>query len=236
MAVAVSVQQWRDLLFLHWEVPPETLRALVPPELDLDAFEGRTYVGVVPFLMRRVRARFLPPLPGLADFYEVNVRTYVRHRRGEPGVWFFSLDASNLAAVLAARAGWQLPYFRSIARQWRAAGDVNYRSERLPPSRTPARLDVRYRVHQALGPAQPGTLEHFFIERYLLYTVWKPLGLRTGQVIHQPYPLHRAELLHLDCHSLASADGLPGPTGNVHTLYSPGVGVDVMMLRSSRPA
>ena len=101
MAVAVSVQQWRDLHFLHWEVPPEALRALVPPELELDAFEGRTYVGVVPFLMRPARARFLPPLPGLADFYEVNVRTYVRHRGGEPGVWFFSLDASNLAAVLA---------------------------------------------------------------------------------------------------------------------------------------
>ncbi|HXI18187.1 MAG TPA: DUF2071 domain-containing protein [Chloroflexota bacterium] len=232
--VAVSVQHWRDLLFLHWEVPPEALRALVPRELEIDRFEGRTYVGVVPFLMRRVRARFLPPLPGLADFYEVNVRTYVRHRGGEPGVWFFSLDASNLAAVLAARAGWQLPYFRSRASQWRKSNDVSYHSERLPPGRTPARLDVRYRVHEALGPAQPGTLEHFFVERYLLYTRWQPLGLRIGQVVHQPYPLHRAELLHLDCQSLANADGLPGPTGNVHTLYSHGVDVDVLMLRSPR--
>ncbi len=234
MTIALGVQHWRDLLFLHWEVPAGTLRALVPRQLELDTYEGRAYVGLVPFRIWGNRARGLPALPGLSDFYEVNLRTYVKYQGREPGVWFFSLDASNLAAVVGARAGWQLPYYHSQASETRSEDTIHYRSERLRPGPVPARLEVRYRTGQSLGTATPGTLEHFFVERYLLYTQWRPVALLASEVRHQPYPLQAATVEQLTCDTLLSAHGLPGPTGAVHALFSPGVDVDILALRRPR--
>ena len=103
---------WVDLLFLHWPVDTAALRPHVPAELELETFDGAAWVGVVPFRMARTRARFAPPVPTARDFPELNVRTYVR-RRGEGGVWFFSLDAASRMAVEVARRWFGLPYFRA---------------------------------------------------------------------------------------------------------------------------
>lgn len=238
MTFAIGEQHWRDLLFLHWEVPLGAVRALVPPELQIETFEGRAYVGVTPFRIEGARARLLPPLPGLSDFLEVNVRTYVRHPDDTPGVWFFSLDASNLPAVLAARTAWQLPYYLCEAEQTHDGAETLFRSERqrpgLVPAPTPARCEVRYRRAGTLATAQPGSIEHYFVERYSLYTQWRPAGLMVGQVSHQSYAIQPAELLHLDCESLVRSVGIVPATGNVHALYSPGVDVEVLAPRPVR--
>src|SRR5215208_5984323 len=104
-------QTWDKLLFLHWPLPPESLRALIPTRLVLDTFEGNAWVALTPFTMWGIRPTLLPPVPWLSASHELNVRTYV-HLDGVPGVWFFSLDASNLLAVLGARLGFHLPYFQ----------------------------------------------------------------------------------------------------------------------------
>src|SRR5688572_26394727 len=87
-------QNWHHLAFLHWEVPRAELQALIPPELTVDLFEGKSYVGLVPFTLTGVRPILLPPLPGVSSFHEINVRTYVHRDGRDPGVWFFSLDAN----------------------------------------------------------------------------------------------------------------------------------------------
>ncbi len=94
----IMTQSWHELLFAHWPFAPETLRPLVPPALSLDIFEGQAWVGVVPFRMTNVHPRLTPSVPGLSQFVEMNVRTYVTVN-GVPGVYFFSLDASNRIAV-----------------------------------------------------------------------------------------------------------------------------------------
>ncbi len=71
--------RWRDLLFAHWPIEVEALRALVPPALEIDTFDGRAYLGIVPFRMEDVAPRGVPALPRVSAFPEVNVRTYVRH-------------------------------------------------------------------------------------------------------------------------------------------------------------
>ena len=97
-------QRWAELGFLHWPVPAEALRDLVPRGLTIDTHEGQAYVGVVPFTVTGARPMLMPPLPWVSDFHEVNVRTYVHLEGTDPGVWFFSLDASNPVVVAAARA------------------------------------------------------------------------------------------------------------------------------------
>jgi len=103
-----GTQRWESLLFAHWEISTETLRPLIPKQLDIDTFQGAAYIGVVPFKMRNIRPRWLPKKFAF-NFLETNVRTYVVYK-DQPGVYFFSLDANSRLAVMAARAGWSLPY------------------------------------------------------------------------------------------------------------------------------
>src|SRR5687768_10423489 len=88
----IMEQVWSDLLFAHWQLPAESLAALVPSALSLDLWRGNAWLGIVPFDLARLRVRGLPPLPGMASFPELNVRTYVTMGSGPPGVYFFSLD------------------------------------------------------------------------------------------------------------------------------------------------
>src|SRR4051794_36864353 len=88
----VMRQNWHHLLFLHWALPPDQVRALVPESLDLDLYEGQAYVGLVPFTMTGVRPVWSPPIAPISNFHETNVRTYVHVEGRNPGVWFFSLD------------------------------------------------------------------------------------------------------------------------------------------------
>jgi uncharacterized protein len=79
--------RWCDLLFAHWAVDAARVRRLIPEGLELDLFNGRGYVGAVPFRMEGVTPRRVPALPGLHAFPELNLRTYVK-LGGKPGVWF----------------------------------------------------------------------------------------------------------------------------------------------------
>ena len=78
-----GTQKWTELLFLHWTFAPEVIRPLVPKSLELDLYDGRAYVGMVPFRMDDIRSAWMPKRAGL-EFLETNVRTYVHHR-GKPG-------------------------------------------------------------------------------------------------------------------------------------------------------
>jgi len=193
-------QNWHHLLFLHWEIPPQELQALLPPRLTLDTFEGKAYIGLVPFTMTGVRPILTPPLPWISAFHEVNVRTYVHLDGRDPGVWFFSLDASSKIAVLAARAMYHLAYFDADIDLRVGEDAIAFDSRRTDDRGTkPANVHVRYRAGE--GPAQPAsprTLEHFLIERYTLYAQDDDRQLYRARVHHQAYPVQRAEVLALD--------------------------------------
>lgn len=195
MAPWVMHQRWTNVLFAHWPVAPAVLQPLLPKSLEVLTCDGSAWCGVVPFLMSNVRPRGLPPLPWLSSFPELNVRTYVRHGDQE-GVWFFSLDASNPLAVRAARRVAHLPYYDARMRIGATPrGEIRYESERtLPrgnPGARPATFVATYRPEGDARPAAPGTIDHFLVERYLLFAA-APRGLMTVRVAHRPWPLQRA--------------------------------------------
>ncbi len=189
----VMTQIWHELLFAHWPIAPENLRPLVPQMLSLDIYEGECWVGIVPFYMTYVRPRGIPPITGLSSFVELNVRTYVT-LQGIPGVYFFSLDASNPVAVALARSIFHLPYFNAVMTSKRIDEEIHYSSQRTHKNAPLAEFQAVYRPTTPIFFAQQGSLEHWLTERYCLYTVVPGNGVYRGDIHHIPWPLQQAEL------------------------------------------
>lgn len=187
--LAVGRQRWADLLFAHWTVEPAVIQATLPKGLFVDTFEGRAYVGIVPFSMERVRPSYLPAVPLISWFLELNVRTYVHDARGNPGVWFYSLDCSNPLAVVLARRFFHLPYFRAEMSLRRSGASVRYRSLRKGSGEAPGAF--AWDQEGEGQEAGPGTLEFFLLERYLLFASDSAGRLFQGQVHHAPYRFYR---------------------------------------------
>jgi uncharacterized protein len=244
-------QKWSNLAFIHWRVPAGALRELLPPPLSLDTWQAEAWLGMVAFDMSGIRPWWSPAVPYLCAFPETNLRTYV-HLGSDPGVWFFSLDASRWLAVQAARWGWGLNY-RWSRMQVRCSRDpsnpattvatsgsmdecrtrsvlptsMEYFSRRN--SGPDARVDLRLEIESVQAPRQAAldSLEHFLCERYLLYTLYRG-RLMTARVHHAPYPLVDAHVTR--CHqSLTDTIGCRVKAAD-HVLFSPGVQVEVYPL------
>lgn len=230
-APVVLQQEWHHLLFLHWEIPIAELQSLIPSDLTVDTFEGKAYVGLIPFTLTGVRPVLTPPLPWISSFHEVNVRTYVHHRGIDPGVWFFSLDASSPIAVAAARAAYRLRYFHAaieMSVSKKSLPEIAFRSTREDPlGPMPANLHVRYAPRDGVVQhASPGTLEHFLLERYLLYATDDTRQLYRSRVHHEPYPAERVDVAELE-ETLVWAAGIRRSDAVPIAHYARGVRVKV---------
>ena len=190
--VTVGRQRWSDLLFLHWTVEPHVVQATLPPGLEVDTHAGNAYVGIIPFAMSRVRPAFLPPVPWLSWFLELNVRTYVRDAHGTPGVWFYSLDCDQPVAVEIARRCFHLPYMHARMQAHRRGGEVDYHCVRRGAAAPPWHFG--WSTAGVGAPAAPASLEHFLVERYVLYSADRRGRLYQGRVSHTPYRIVAPQL------------------------------------------
>jgi uncharacterized protein YqjF (DUF2071 family) len=203
-------QTWEELLFAHWPLPVEELRAHVPPELEVDSHEGVAYLGITPFRITNLRLRGLPPVPVFSSFLELNCRTYVSHEGEKPGIWFFSLDAASRLGVEGGRRLYRLPYFPA-----RMTGPPRFSCTRLGAERQ-HEWEGTYRSAGSAAPAEPGTLEHFLAERYCLYT-FDEGRLWRAEIHHPPWPLQEANA-EIELNTMAP-DGLE-VDGEPHLMYS----------------
>lgn len=221
----VMAQSWHDLLFAHWPISPETLRPLVPLQLELDRFDQQCWIGVIPFWMSGVRARGTPAIPGLSSFPELNVRTYVT-RSGRPGVYFFSLDAASLPAVRTARAIYHLPYFLADMKVKDRGHGIDYSSSRRNAE---AEFRARYAPVSSVESRRPGSIENWLTERYCLYTVHEQ-SVYQGEIHHVPWPLQNADA-DIKVNSMARAAGISLPETKPLLHFSKRLDVVVWPLR-----
>jgi uncharacterized protein YqjF (DUF2071 family) len=205
----VMTQTWHDLLFAHWPIEPSLMAARVPNVLDLDLFEGTAWLGIVPFRMTNVAPRGVPPLSWMSAFPELNVRTYVRVG-DKPGVFFFSLDATNRMAVTTARVLFGLPYHRAAMEMKHDGDTVEYRSRRGGDAAADALFDGTYEPCGAAFQPAPGTLDYFLTERYCLYTVNRSARPTRVDIHHAPWSLQRATAT-LRTNTMAAASGIQLP-------------------------
>lgn len=198
-------QTWHDVLFAHWPVDARAVRQKVPPDFDLDLFDGNAWLGVVPFRMTNVAPRGVPSLPGISEFPELNVRTYVRVD-DRPGVYFFSLDAGSTLAVRAARVLLNLPYYSAAMTVNTQSESVEYDSRR-EDGLGAAKLSATYRPVGARFQPVIGSLEYFLTERYCLYNLDHRGGPYRLEIHHPPWPLQPADA-EFTVNTMAATAGL----------------------------
>ena len=214
----LMTQTWENLLFLHWRVDDGQVRQHIPAELELDTWDGSAWISISPFQVKHQRFRVLPEIPMLNEYLELNVRTYVK-RNGRQGVWFFSLDANLAPAVLAANGLLALPYKNAemdfeevgladslsssnkVSAESKRLQDVfakgkkgfRFTNERINAADGFGRFDMTYRPVSGPRVTRPGTLEHWLIERYCLFTEKDGKILR-GDIHHLPWDVADADV------------------------------------------
>jgi uncharacterized protein len=180
----VMLQRWSDLLFLHWKWDIAELQKKLPKGLFVDTFDGEAWLGIVPFMMEKLRPRFLPAIPGLSWFRELNVRTYVYDEKGNPGVWFFSLDCDQAFAVFIAQQLFHLPYENAKMDFTKNSGQlISYECHRKNQTEV---ARYRYQLNDEKLLPEIGSLDFFLLERYRLFSE-KNQQIYSGRVYHEPY-------------------------------------------------
>ncbi|MBD5778912.1 DUF2071 domain-containing protein [Pelagicoccus sp. NFK12] len=203
-------QVWRDLLFLHWEMDVKDLRPLIPASLDIDTFDGKAWIAVVPFSMQGVAPRACPKPKSVSDFPEINIRTYVV-KDGMPGVWFFSLDIPNRLPVWIARRFFHLPYFLADMTVQHRNNHTYYRSDRRDRSFEASFHGLQ--THQAVS----GSFETWASERYCFYAQSDKGKLYRAEVQHPQWPLMTAQC---EIHKNSMLDAFPVGEQHSSILYS----------------
>lgn len=183
----VMTQEWHDVYFLHWPIAPEYIRQYIPPELEIDTFEDRAWLGIVFFEMKKLRTRFMPTIPGINTFLELNVRTYVKYK-GKSGVYFFSLDVNNRIVSQFAKVGDILPfrYANMTSKIDRSIVTFQNRSEHTGQAPEILIASVEAKLESTLRTP----LEYWLTERHYLWT--KVMGRLIRQYNgHSPWILKR---------------------------------------------
>jgi len=217
-------QTWKRLTFLHWPYDSTLVRPLLLRGLDLDTFDNAAWIGLVPFEIHN--------FPGIPHFPETNVRTYVVGPDGSRAVWFFSLDAARLLAVIGARVAYGLPYFWSRMRVTSENGAVRYGSRRKWHSRT-ASSDILVKPGDRFPPEELHDRDHFLTARFRLYSMLRG-RLGYAQIEHEPWPLSRASVLELD-QTLIGTGGLATPRGAPLVHYCEELNVRIGFLKTCAP-
>lgn len=203
----VMAQSWQHLLFAHYRVDIDVIRPMIPAELEIDTYEGEAWISVVPFLMNHVHLRGLPSFPTTGKFPELNVRTYVKHE-DKLGVWFFSLDAASLLAVITARFTFNLPYYYADMSIKHEGDVIHYKSIRKHPNAIDAIFEAQYYPTAPVQYYDPNSLDRWLTDRYVLYSVNPKGQIFIGHITHLPWQLQPASANFLQ-DTMAQAVGIP---------------------------
>lgn len=179
-------QEWDDTIFLHYRVPQELVWELLPQGLSLDIHRGEAWVSVVAFSVKNMCLKFLPPLPYISDFHEINLRTYVV-KDGIPGIYFITIEASKTISVFLAKNFVGLKYIK---------GKIKKKHNRysLRRSKEGNYLNIKYCSLQSVK--EKNELEKWLTERYCAYEMINKKLYRFN-IHHKAWPLKVMKLRKL---------------------------------------
>ena len=184
MARWIIQQKWSDVLFVSFEIDFDLLRSELPKELEVDIFNGKAYLSIVPFVMSDIRFFFTPPLP-FSKLIELNLRTYVRYKN-KPGIYFFTLDSDHMLGNFLAQKIFKLPYRYAIL-------DINI-DNKVYDVQSKNSLSLKVSIKDKKIKTD---LSNWISERYCLYNIVDGKVFR-GDVLHPTWNLKEAEVINID--------------------------------------
>lgn len=244
----IMSQVWRHVTFLHWAVEPSIIARFIPQDLMLDKYQGKAWISYSCLNIYHAKLRFVPPVPGMLSFNQINIRTYVRSAEGKPGVYFLKIGATNRFVTFGCSTFMHLPFVHCSSHLTTAAPAAHqeYGTVRLSyafPAQevlcceaTP--VSPPYRAH-----ADP--LTTWLTERYSMYTdALHPFPLREqtmpttsrvliGEITHSPWMLQNAEIT-LEANSLLAPYGLDLPMAPTLVTYTKELKAYIWPLRPLR--
>jgi len=163
--------KWQNLIMANYEIDPSYLLPYLPKGVELDYFNGKSYISLVGFMFKDSRI-FKTPIPFLGTFEEVNLRFYViRKDRNEikRGVVFINETVPNKTVAWVANILYKEHYIaiptthswkinennKEIEYQWLVNNNWN---------------SLKVVANLAKQKMQPNSIEEFIFEHYFGYT------------------------------------------------------------------
>ena len=202
--------EWRSLLMINYPVDPAVVEPFVPRGVELDFFEGKTFVSLVGFLFLDTRLLGLP-VPFHRNFEEVNLRFYVRRQvDGElrRGVVFVKEIVPRSAIAWTARTFYNERYVAMPMRH-----EVSERRVSYGWQRDGAWESLNARSTGDWEPAPDGSEAQFITEHYWGYAAQRDGSTVEYRVEHPRWMVREAADVEVDL----DAAGLYGQ-GFVETL------------------
>lgn len=138
--------------------------------------------------MEEIRPRFLPSFAPISNFFEINVRTYIK-TKSKTGVYFLSMEGGKDLSCKVAKLISELPYrFSSIKREMEY-----YRSSNAEFG---DKLDIKFKIGEAV---QKTELDRWLTERYALFQDTKNF-INEYEIHHQEWPIREAIIENLELH------------------------------------
>jgi uncharacterized protein YqjF (DUF2071 family) len=209
-------QEWNKAIFLHWKVPADLLRRLIPKDLELDTFEQEAWISVVAFTMEKIRPKNLPAFPPVSNFHEINVRTYVTHNN-KPGVYFLNIEAQKRVSAKLSKLLSGLPYEKAAMKRIPGNTRHAYTSELKTKGFA---FRTSYTVFDQ--PVEKTELDLWLTERYCLY-LDREHQTYIYEIHHLPWELQKVEPEEVQTNYRIGEIDLNRPPDLIH--YSPGVKV-----------
>lgn len=180
--------RWQDLVMVNYAVPDTLLKPYLPFGVELDYFEGNTYVSLVGFSFLRSRI-FNCPIPVYGSFDEINLRFYVKRKEGNQ----YKRGCVFISEVVPYRA---VAYFANRLYKEHYVVSRMCNESRIDQQQKILRYSWQnkgnaYGINAVFENTQqaihPGSLEHFIYEHYYGYTKVSPRETWEYKVNHPPW-------------------------------------------------
>jgi uncharacterized protein len=163
-------QQEKHLLFLHYAVDYDAIRALVPPMLEVEQFDNSAWVGLMALRLAKLHGRRLPIPKWWHQFPEVDLVTYVSYQ-GRRGVYFLSIESGRRIVSTAIRWYTALPYLYSDLTMAGHPGPIRVTSQRDSQGGPAAKLDLTYKATKTPVTIVDGSPLGFMLAQFSSFAI-----------------------------------------------------------------
>lgn len=192
--------KWENLVMANYSIPPALLLPYLPKGVELDYFEGQTFVSLVGFLFKDTQI-FKVPIPFFGTFEEVNLRFYVIRKEGNEtkrGVVFINETVPSKVVALVANYLYKEHYVSIPTKH------------RWEISREMKKIEYEWKINQEWNriyveaspessPMKPDTIEEFIFEHYYGYTKIDSNSAEEYNIRHARWNVSEIINYEIDC-------------------------------------